>query len=1584
MGEYKYPLFFEVSNLDEKLRKNIETYFQIRRKSGGGECGSVELTAGGTCKIAFKYEEDQQRVLQKGTHTLETPSGPVVLSVRQDADCSTDFLKTPAKATSEQTHHFHSISGAPPCGKYRKAVQLDPYLIRYLTDNIQAGNYLQHQLSTLFYSFQLQPETENMVVKGAPRLEETSQMDTMINRVFEQVKTKYCCHYEADPLILHALQNSPILATKELQVYSEPGEGFSVLVGSDEEVQESLSMLEKRHRNSVTQERISTTCSLGKPRLFLLGKDLEELKKHLPGVKVSQTDLGQLVIEGPAADVLSARKKVTDMAEKVQEQLVAGVSLRLLSFLRTQGVETLDAILKGIPAKTEITDTGLSLLSLTQKDLGDAQKALLSQFSEEEIPLPDSLTQLPKLKELLPEKELQLNKGKTRVQVCYNMHSVQLLGYTDSVTKLNEVVKSFLKDQAIQQFRVALPYPDLSDQISNLFALLDIDNLGIQVSISDTRSPPELILTGPRHLVTAASDRMSKALSSLVQEIVTVDSPGAHRYFKGPGQEYLQVVSRTHHCLVQMKDFDDPKKPKYQLEGGLCVQVRLGNITKENVDAIVNAANENLEHLAGVAAALSWVGGPEVQQASRKLVQRIGKVATGTAVETTPGKLPCKVLIHAVGPTWSSAKDTEAKVMALLEKAVKEALELAERRSCRSLAMPCISSGIFGVPVDLCAKAIVMAVRAFGRNPHTLHTVMLVDSNENAVRALQSACDALLGGMDPPAGGAVEITDYKDLENFTTAETVGTAVPESLIQVKITVGTIEDQQVDALVSPMLGDAPLSSKVGKCLLSKGGRQFSTSLEQAAQSWNTVPGGVHVVDGEGGLVGCSVIFLHCVRWDGDPQGAAVQTLRKGLRNILCICDTWLLASVAFPMLGTGISLAFPHRFAAQVLLEEIQWHEQNRTSAATLQVHIVIHPSDKHSTAAFQACHDVLNLRGFQMAMLPDQTSFYHWVSVSQDEITVMMGSVKLQLIFGDIIKETTDVIVNSANFINNQTGVSNTLLMAAGQKVLDEFNQVRTQADGLCTTQPGSLACKAIVHIYVKKDLHCVQKLCGKVLKFCQQKGYKSVAFPAVGAGAAGLDPKKVAASMLDGMATVVRDLSLDTISHIRIILLLRPIFETFRCELDSRIGQKAQPPTLKERGKQMVKKLYQKKILLKKSKQESLGRRLSSLHAPPATFCVTGPGLEAIRKVQEDLKNVLQRQLCERELKSDELEQLTQAELDSVIDKAQGLELSIKEVRPEQADDTRRSFVVQGLKEEVWEFLEVVQQMMGTAFRKIVQEKDEELVAVSVKWSIGSPGGQWQELEQKANYIIEKEYLNNGTTCDIDGPGEAKLKVDLRKKKAFNHITGFTYQLKRVEVITDVSPPKSWDVMAQGELVKKVLLQPGTEEYQEVTSKFLSTAVQQIVQIERVQNIHLWRAYSAKLEQFREKNGEGEIGEKLLYHGTSAGARASIEKGGLNRSFTGQHGTAYGIGVYFAVEASYSANPVFSPPDNGGLRYMYVAKVLTGRYTVGKASMKFPPSRPGPDPDDRFDSLVDNDQNPKMFVIFHDDQAYPNYLITFK
>uniref|UniRef100_A0A665UK98 Poly [ADP-ribose] polymerase n=1 Tax=Echeneis naucrates TaxID=173247 RepID=A0A665UK98_ECHNA len=155
-------------------------------------------------------------------------------------------------------------------------------------------------------------------------------------------------------------------------------------------------------------------------------------------------------------------------------------------------------------------------------------------------------------------------------------------------------------------------------------------------------------------------------------------------------------------------------------------------------------------------------------------------------------------------------------------------------------------------------------------------------------------------------------------------------------------------------------------------------------------------------------------------------------------------------------------------------------------------------------------------------------------------------------------------------------------------------------------------------------------------------------------------------------------------------------------------------------------------------------------------------------------------------------------------------------------------------------------------------------------------------------------------------------------------------------------------------------------------------------QIERLQNIHLRRGYEVQKKQISDKTGRNSAGEKLLYHGTTQDNCDSIMKTGFNRSFAGQNATAYGDGTYFAVDASYSANTVYSKPAADGSQMMFVARVLTGLYTVGKYGMKAPPAFNSQQPHDRYDSVVDNTQKPSMYVAFHDHQAYPDYLITFK
>ncbi|XP_036843276.1 uncharacterized protein LOC110531554 isoform X4 [Oncorhynchus mykiss] len=410
----------------------------------------------------------------------------------------------------------------------------------------------------------------------------------------------------------------------------------------------------------------------------------------------------------------------------------------------------------------------------------------------------------------------------------------------------------------------------------------------------------------------------------------------------------------------------------YRLRLGLQVVVCQGDITKEQADALVNAANEDLDHAEGVAAALSRAGGPEVQRASRDLVRQIGRVPTGTVVETTGGNLPCKMLLHAVGPVGGSVGRNERP---LLEKTVKAVLDLAETMELQTLAMPCISSGILGVPLKVCSEAIVSAVRDFGRKQHILTKVTLIDVSGEAVKAMQEACDRLLEGKREFPGWEVEsstttTTTHAPQRDTTAASTRGPVAPEVCVQVEIIQGTIEKQEVDALVSPMVGSDPLSSRVGNALLEAAGPGMMTAFVRKSGG-RTAPGDNVLVEGLSGLSSGRVFFLSCAHWDNNPQGPAVQALRQGVRNILTSCEKRRFRSVAFPLVGTGVVLQFPDNVVTQVLLEEIRRYEQNRASRTPFLVRIIVHPNDRDSTKAFQTAQNALHLRGFVLGTRPEQ-------------------------------------------------------------------------------------------------------------------------------------------------------------------------------------------------------------------------------------------------------------------------------------------------------------------------------------------------------------------------------------------------------------------------------------------------------------------------------------------------------------------------------------------------------------------------------------------------------------------------------------
>ena len=147
---------------------------------------------------------------------------------------------------------------------------------------------------------------------------------------------------------------------------------------------------------------------------------------------------------------------------------------------------------------------------------------------------------------------------------------------------------------------------------------------------------------------------------------------------------------------------------EFQLPSGGCIQIVQGDLTEENVDAIVNAANAYLQHGGGVAGAIVRRGGSEIQAESNAWVQQHGPVTHTQPAHTGAGRLPCRTVIHAVGPVWGEGDEDQK-----LAKTVSSALALAERLEIKSIAMPAISTGVFGFPKERAARIILKTVREF-------------------------------------------------------------------------------------------------------------------------------------------------------------------------------------------------------------------------------------------------------------------------------------------------------------------------------------------------------------------------------------------------------------------------------------------------------------------------------------------------------------------------------------------------------------------------------------------------------------------------------------------------------------------------------------------------------------------------------------------------------------------------------------------------------------------------------------------------------------------------------------------------------
>ena len=218
---------------------------------------------------------------------------------------------------------------------------------------------------------------------------------------------------------------------------------------------------------------------------------------------------------------------------------------------------------------------------------------------------------------------------------------------------------------------------------------------------------------------------------------VDIDTPGMGKLFsERQGKQMLRDVENDHHCIIETNHVGKApsfKESAIETEGinaicicsyltpeGKKISVYKDDVTKHRVDAIVNAANERLQHIGGVAGDIVKAGGREIQEECNAFVRESGNLLEGHTFVSKSGTLPCKRIIHAVGPQWDykakqkQEEGKETKQEGMLGYAISNCLENA--KSLSSIAIPAVSSGVFGFPLDLCVEVIVGTASQFCKN----------------------------------------------------------------------------------------------------------------------------------------------------------------------------------------------------------------------------------------------------------------------------------------------------------------------------------------------------------------------------------------------------------------------------------------------------------------------------------------------------------------------------------------------------------------------------------------------------------------------------------------------------------------------------------------------------------------------------------------------------------------------------------------------------------------------------------------------------------------------------------------------------
>ncbi|XP_052268172.1 uncharacterized protein LOC127869546 isoform X2 [Dreissena polymorpha] len=589
---------------------------------------------------------------------------------------------------------------------------------------------------------------------------------------------------------------------------------------------------------------------------------------------------------------------------------------------------------------------------------------------------------------------------------------------------------------------------------------------------------------------------------------------------------------------------------------------------------------------------------------------------------------------------------------------------------------------------------------------------------------------------------------------------------------------------------------------------------------------------------------------------------------------------------------------------------------------------------------------------------------------------------LRIMTGDITLQKTDVIVNVSQTYPAITGKLSRDIVEQG-RLNDEWDQLKClNIKEVKSTSKGTgvLNCKRVYHVIGPSktltefsNIDAIRSIITACLNKASNDGYESISFPTINQGQ--LRDDKVAETMVQTIHQYVTA-SKCSLKNVEIVIFYNDdyVAKVFEQEVPSLLQFDSPSPKQESNTKVKVPTrrtaVYVEPKTLEHTPEDDVAvfRVVSKCSAEEIKKKIIAFLEEEIITIDFDLTIGNEKYISQKEetcLKSLVKKHIVDVNIDKVACKLQ----------------------VTGPRLRVGECKIDLIQMVFMDF-PLWRHKDNlaEYVSRHVQWYYEDVGMK-RAHDQSSNLHLQQGFAKGKDFTYFNQLKGEKYSVDVKMQRECPESNPGQYRqiYQRFIASTEIELPENWTVRHKGEpAMAKVQLNHTDQEYGEVKVKLLKDGLQpkNIINIFRLEHRYMWMTYQAKKQHIESQNPRGVQNERLLWHGTDSVTIDLIVRGGYNRSFFGKNATAYGNGAYFATTSRYSNN--YAKVDASGVSRMFLNKVLTGEYTAGASGMSCLPQKtilhgiPV-----LFDSAVDHVGNPTMFVIFHDSQVYPEYLIEY-